>query len=84
MDNIEHDRLISSDESKDDKAFDRAIRPQSLKEYVGQKNMFFLGISGYFRHLGISWPLEMVENMFLFRNFRMLPENMSPHSVKFG
>ena len=39
MDNIEHDRLISSDESKDDKAFDRAIRPQSLKEYVGQKNM---------------------------------------------
>ena len=38
MDNIEHDRLISSDESKDDKAIDRAIRPQSLKEYVGQKN----------------------------------------------
>ena len=39
MDNIEHDRLISGDESKDDKAFDRAIRPQSLQEYVGQKNM---------------------------------------------
>ena len=39
MDNIEHDRLISGDESIDDKAFDRAIRPQSLQEYVGQKNM---------------------------------------------
>ena len=39
MDNIEHDRLISGDEVRDDKIFDRAIRPKTLAEYVGQKNM---------------------------------------------
>lgn len=39
MDNIEHDRLISGDESHEDKAFDRAIRPKTLAEYVGQKSM---------------------------------------------
>lgn len=39
MDNIEHDRLISGDESPEDKAFDRAIRPKTLAEYVGQKSM---------------------------------------------
>ncbi|MFQ3333839.1 MAG: Holliday junction DNA helicase RuvB [Woeseiaceae bacterium] len=39
MDNIEHDRLISGDEASEDKAFDRAIRPKTLAEYVGQKSM---------------------------------------------
>ena len=39
MDNIEHDRLISEDEVSDDKIFDRAIRPKTLAEYVGQNNM---------------------------------------------
>ena len=39
MDNIEHDRLISGDEVSDDKIFDRAIRPKTLEEYVGQNNM---------------------------------------------
>jgi Holliday junction DNA helicase RuvB len=39
MDNIEHDRLISGDEVTEDKAFDRAIRPKTLAEYVGQKSM---------------------------------------------
>jgi Holliday junction DNA helicase RuvB len=39
MDNIEHDRLISGDESHEDNAFDRAIRPKTLAEYVGQKSM---------------------------------------------
>ena len=39
MNNIEHDRLISGDEATEDMAFDRAIRPKTLAEYVGQKSM---------------------------------------------
>jgi Holliday junction DNA helicase RuvB len=33
---IEHDRLTSAEARSDDKAFDRAIRPKTLEEYVGQ------------------------------------------------
>ena len=33
---IEHDRLTSAEPGAEDKAFDRAIRPRTLDEYVGQ------------------------------------------------
>ncbi len=33
---IEHDRLSSAESKAEDKAFDRAIRPKSLDEFVGQ------------------------------------------------
>jgi Holliday junction DNA helicase RuvB len=33
---IEHDRLSSAESKAEDKAFDRAIRPKSLAEFVGQ------------------------------------------------
>jgi Holliday junction DNA helicase RuvB len=33
---IEHDRLSSAEPKAEDKAFDRAIRPKSLTEFVGQ------------------------------------------------
>jgi Holliday junction DNA helicase RuvB len=33
---IEHDRLSSAESKTEDKAFDRAIRPKSLTEFVGQ------------------------------------------------
>ncbi len=33
---IEHDRLSSAESKPEDKAFDRAIRPKTLAEYVGQ------------------------------------------------
>ncbi len=33
---IEHDRLSSAESKAEDKAFDRAIRPKSLTEFVGQ------------------------------------------------
>ncbi len=33
---IEHDRLSSAESKGEDKAFDRAIRPKSLDEFVGQ------------------------------------------------
>jgi Holliday junction DNA helicase RuvB len=36
MANIEHDRLTSALPKADDRAFDRAIRPRLLDEYVGQ------------------------------------------------
>jgi len=36
MAGIEHDRLTSAEPRADDKAFDRAIRPRTLDEYVGQ------------------------------------------------
>ena len=36
MAGIEHDRLTSADARGEDKAFDRAIRPTTLDEYVGQ------------------------------------------------
>lgn len=36
MSNVEHDRLTSAESSGDDKAFDRAIRPQTLSDYKGQ------------------------------------------------
>ncbi len=39
MEEIEHDRLVSSDQSHDDKLFDRAIRPKTLDEYIGQDNV---------------------------------------------
>ena len=36
MASIEHDRLTSAESGSDDRAFDRAIRPKTLAEYVGQ------------------------------------------------
>ncbi|MEO1201998.1 MAG: Holliday junction branch migration DNA helicase RuvB [Pseudomonadota bacterium] len=36
MSGIEHDRLTSAEPRSDDRAFDRAIRPKSLDDYVGQ------------------------------------------------
>jgi len=36
MAGIEHDRLASAEPRSDDRAFDRAIRPKSLEDYVGQ------------------------------------------------
>jgi Holliday junction DNA helicase RuvB len=39
MDNIEHDRLVTGSQSSDEKIFDRAIRPKSLNEFIGQDNV---------------------------------------------
>lgn len=39
MDNIEHDRLVTGSQSSDEKIFDRAIRPKTLNEFVGQDNV---------------------------------------------
>ena len=36
MASIEHDRITSAEPRPDDRAFDRAIRPKSLQDYVGQ------------------------------------------------
>jgi Holliday junction DNA helicase RuvB len=36
MTGIEHDRLTSAEPGSEDRAFDRAIRPKTLVEYVGQ------------------------------------------------
>ncbi len=36
MANVEHDRLTTAEAVADDKAFDRAIRPKQLADYVGQ------------------------------------------------
>jgi len=36
MSGIEHDRLTSAESRTEDRAFDRAIRPKTLAEYVGQ------------------------------------------------
>jgi holliday junction DNA helicase RuvB len=36
MTGIEHDRVTSAESRSDDRAFDRAIRPKTLQEYVGQ------------------------------------------------
>ena len=36
MASIEHERLTSAESGADDRAFDRAIRPKTLLEYVGQ------------------------------------------------
>ncbi len=36
MANVEHDRLTTAESVADDKAFDRAIRPKQLVDYVGQ------------------------------------------------
>ncbi len=39
MAGIEHDRLISADQGGEDRAFDRAIRPKTLEDYVGQQDV---------------------------------------------
>ncbi len=39
MSGIEHDRLTSAEPASEDKAFDRAIRPKTLAEYVGQPDV---------------------------------------------
>lgn len=39
MSDIEHDRLTSAEPASEDKAFDRAIRPKTLAEYVGQPDV---------------------------------------------
>jgi len=36
MSDIEHDRLTSAEPATEDRAFDRAIRPRTLAEYIGQ------------------------------------------------
>ncbi len=36
MTGIEHDRLTSAEPRSEDRAFDRAIRPKTLTEYIGQ------------------------------------------------
>ena len=36
MAGIEHDRVTSAESRSEDRAFDRAIRPKTLDEYVGQ------------------------------------------------
>jgi Holliday junction DNA helicase RuvB len=36
MSGIEHDRLTSADSRDEDRAFDRAIRPHKLEDYIGQ------------------------------------------------
>lgn len=39
MASIEHDRLTSAESGTEDRAFDRAIRPKTLIEYVGQPDV---------------------------------------------
>ena len=39
MASIEHDRITSAEPRSEDRAFDRAIRPKSLKDYVGQPSV---------------------------------------------
>jgi len=39
MAGIEHERLTSAESATDDRAFDKAIRPKSLDEYVGQASV---------------------------------------------
>jgi Holliday junction DNA helicase RuvB len=39
MASIEHERLTSAESGTDDRAFDKAIRPKSLQEYVGQPSV---------------------------------------------
>ncbi|MEM9209367.1 MAG: Holliday junction branch migration DNA helicase RuvB [Pseudomonadota bacterium] len=39
MSGIEHDRLTGADAQRDDRAFDRAIRPKSLADYKGQPSV---------------------------------------------
>jgi len=39
MASIEHDRLTSAESGTEDRAFDRAIRPRTLIEYVGQPDV---------------------------------------------
>ena len=39
MASIEHERLSSAESGSDDRAFDRAIRPKTLVEYVGQPSV---------------------------------------------
>ncbi len=39
MSNIETDRLISAESGSEDRAFDRAIRPKTLEDYVGQPDV---------------------------------------------
>jgi len=39
MASIEHERLTSAESGSDDRAFDKAIRPKSLDEYVGQASV---------------------------------------------
>ncbi len=39
MSDIQHDRLSSAPQKDEDKAFDRAIRPKTLSDYVGQSSV---------------------------------------------
>ena len=39
MANLEHDRLTTAESVSEDRAFDRAIRPKRLQEYVGQPSV---------------------------------------------
>ena len=61
MSGIEHDRLTSAIPREEDRAFDRAIRPKTLQDYVGQPSVkeqmdkkhgksWFENFIFYFRH----------------------------------
>lgn len=39
MGSVEHDQLTSAESGSDDKAFDRAIRPKTLQDFVGQSGV---------------------------------------------
>ena len=39
MTGVEHDRLTTAESVGEDRAFDRAIRPQKLEDYKGQPNV---------------------------------------------
>ncbi|NNC77010.1 MAG: Holliday junction branch migration DNA helicase RuvB, partial [Woeseiaceae bacterium] len=39
MASIEHDRITSAEPRSDDRAFDRAIRPKNLADYIGQPSV---------------------------------------------
>ena len=39
MASIEHERLASAEAGSEDRAFDRAIRPKTLVDYIGQASV---------------------------------------------
>lgn len=39
MSNVEHDRLTSAEPASEDRVFDRAIRPKTLDDFVGQPDL---------------------------------------------
>ena len=39
MSDNDENRIISSNEKKEDKSFDASLRPKKLSEYIGQKKI---------------------------------------------